>query len=75
MKTTQPNNRPKSKNNPNGKAKETKMDWSTYNRSRSAEGPNRDKWMSAIVDRARELMGIGNGIHDRHVSAIYWPRS
>ena len=70
MKTKQPNNRPKSKNNPNGKAKEAKVDWPKYNRRRNAVGPNRDRRLSTIADKARELPGMGGGVQDRRVSAV-----
>ena len=70
MKVKQPNNRPKSKNNPQGKPKEVKVDWSDYNEHHKAEGINWNKWVSGIADKARELLGIEKGVHDRRVSAF-----
>ncbi|MDE0266159.1 MAG: hypothetical protein OXK17_03935 [Thaumarchaeota archaeon] len=70
MKAKRSNNRPKSKNNPNGKAGKVKVDWHEYNERRKAEGLNRNGWMSCIADKARGPMGIDAGVLDRRVSAI-----
>ena len=54
---TKRNNRPKSKNNPNGKPKDVRVDGQVHNARRKAEGTRRNEWMPRIADKARELLG------------------
>ncbi|MDE0525517.1 MAG: hypothetical protein OXI27_02810 [Thaumarchaeota archaeon] len=73
MKAKRSNNRPKSKNNPNGKAGKAKADWREYSERRRAGGLNRSGRMSRMADRARGPMGMDAGAPDRRVSAIPVP--
>ena len=52
------------------KPKDVKIDWYKYDERRRAEGINCSRWTARIADRARELMGIGEGARDRRISAI-----
>ena len=70
MKVQQPNNRPKSKNNPNGKAKAVNVDWHAYYERRNAEGIKHGKLMADIADYTRELLEVKKDAYDRRVSAI-----
>ena len=71
MKTkNQKNNRPKSKNNPNGKRNDLKVDWKEYNKRYQAKGVNRNDNMRRIVGMTRKEFGIEDGVRDMRVSAI-----
>ena len=63
-------NRPRSKNNPDGKRKDPKIDWAAYNRRRKAEGADYDAKMKDLADKAREILGMAPGARGRRVSAI-----
>lgn len=63
-------NRARSKNNPGGKRNDPKIDWSSYNKGRSAEGQTYIQRMNEIADIVREILGIAPGMHNRRVSAI-----
>lgn len=61
------NNRPKSKNNPQGKPKAVKVGWREYDKHRRTKRLDRGRWMSNMVDKACELPGMEKGVHDRSV--------
>ena len=63
-------NRARSKNNPNGKRNDPKINWPEYNKGRDSEGENYLKGLVKIADKAREMMGIEPGTRDKRVSAI-----
>ena len=63
-------NRARSKNNPNGKRKDPKIDWSSYNKARRSEGENYVEWLGRIAEEAHNIMGIAPGTQDWRVSAI-----
>ena len=70
MKNTSNPNRPRSKNNPNGKRNDPPINWSKYNKGRKSEGKNYNEWMSKIAHKAHEILGIPEGEYDWRVSAI-----
>lgn len=47
-----------------------RIDWHWYNECRKAEGVRRNEWVSRIADKTRELLGLGEGVRDRLISAI-----
>ena len=63
-------NRARSKNNPNGKRKDPKIDWSSYNKARRSEGENYVEWLGRVAEEARNIMGIAPGTQDWRISAI-----
>ena len=63
-------NRPRSKNNPDGKRNDPQINWAQYNKSRQSEGQRYTEWMLKVADMAREILGIPQGKRDWQVSAI-----
>ena len=63
-------NRPRSKNNPDGKRNDPHIDWPTYNEGRRSEGRRYTEWLPKVADKAREIMCIPQGERDWCVSAI-----
>ena len=63
-------NRARSKNNPNGKRNDPKIDWPKYNKGRASEGANCLNGLANVADKVRDIMGIAPGIRDTRVSAI-----
>ena len=70
MKNTGNPNRPRSKNNPNGKRNDPLIDWPKYNKGRKSEGDYYIAWMPKVANKAREILGIPEGEYDWQISAI-----
>lgn len=60
-------NRPRSKNNQDGKRNDPHIDWPIYNEGRRSEGQRYTKWMPMVADKARHIMCIPQGGRDRRV--------
>ena len=63
-------NRPRSRNDPDGRRNDPETDWSEYNKGRRSEGRRFVRWMRRIANIAREILGTAPGMCDRRVSAI-----
>ena len=70
MNKNQKNNRPKSKNNPNGKPNEPKVDWKDYDRRCKAEGTDRKARMRKLEDVTYEVLGVEKDVPDRRVGVV-----
>ena len=63
-------NRPRSKNNLDGRRNDPETHWSKYNKGRRSEGRRFVRWMRRIACIARDILGTALGTRDRRVSAI-----
>lgn len=46
------------------------IDWREYNERRKDEGTGCNEWMPRMACKARKLLGLGEGVRGRRVSAI-----
>ena len=63
-------NRPRSKNNPDGRRNGPETNWSKYDEGRRSEGRRFVRWMRRMACIARAILGTAPGTRDRRVSAI-----
>ena len=70
MNKNQESNRSKSKNNPNGRRNEPKVDWKDYDRRCKAEGTDRKAKVRKLEGVVREVLGVEKDAPDRRVGAM-----